>query len=302
MVTRKDDNAAFAITVEYDKEAPNPENVFLGISKLISSFKAIDNQLIACVDTDTETELILEDVEKGSIKVWLRNQLKKIPDDALASGDYKKVIGHFLVEAKYFVIEKCSQNDSFPSVSNVTEIEDGIQEIAQNSEINMLNCYTKPDREQFLMSINMLGESFASFRSKDVLKMEKGNGQTLTVNTKFRLPMQTIDEFCAGETIENDVTDIVKVRKPDFLGETAWEFRYEDKGISAKISDDLWLNKYLSGHEVVLPGDSLKVNMHIISTYDGNKIWIKSKYEITKVLAVVHQPISIPLLEEKKPT
>ena len=46
------------------KKSPNPENIFIGIAKLIESFKAMDSELITCVDTNIETEMLLEDVEK----------------------------------------------------------------------------------------------------------------------------------------------------------------------------------------------------------------------------------------------
>ena len=41
----KDWNGLFSIVVDYDKESPSPENIFIGIAKLIESFKLIDKQL-----------------------------------------------------------------------------------------------------------------------------------------------------------------------------------------------------------------------------------------------------------------
>ena len=58
----------FHITVDYDKKSPNPENIFIGIAKLIESFKAMDSELITCVDTNIETEMLFRRCEKGSVK------------------------------------------------------------------------------------------------------------------------------------------------------------------------------------------------------------------------------------------
>jgi len=91
----------FCIHIEFDPTAPNPERIFESIAKLIKSFQEIDCHLINCVDTNIEPILVLEDIEKGSIKVWIAQILKELPDHALADGDWKKVLGKFLVQGKH---------------------------------------------------------------------------------------------------------------------------------------------------------------------------------------------------------
>ena len=77
--------------------------------------------------------MLLEDVERGSIKLWLKNVLKSIPDSAIEDLEYKKIIGHYLVKAKYYVLQKCSDVDEIKDAEYVEEIENGIKEIADET-------------------------------------------------------------------------------------------------------------------------------------------------------------------------
>ncbi len=57
-----------------------------------------------------ETEILLEDIEAGSIKVWLRNALHAVEDEALKTLDWKPAVGKYLVRAKYAVIRWIDDN------------------------------------------------------------------------------------------------------------------------------------------------------------------------------------------------
>ena len=45
--------------------------------------------------------MVLEEIETGSIKIWLGNQLNRVDDDALKKLDWKPLVGKYLVRAKY---------------------------------------------------------------------------------------------------------------------------------------------------------------------------------------------------------
>ena len=279
----------FCLTVEYDKQSPNPEKIFLGIAKTLEAFKALDAQLITCVDSSIETDMLLEDVERGSIKLWLANVLKSIPDNAIENLDYKKIVGSFLIKAKYLVLSKCSDTELIKDVSYVEEIENGVKDIAKATGVNALECYSAPPREGLLQGIQKVSEAFSSFDNKNTVTMTDDEGNSLVLNTGFCLEAETIEKLCTGEIIENDMELIVKVRKPDFLADTNWVFKHGEQTIHAKIEDKKWLSRYLNGEIVVLPGDSLRVKMHIISSYGNNQALLRTKYEVTKVINIVHK-------------
>ena len=283
------ESSLFCLTVEYDKQSPNPEKVFLGIAKTLEAFKALDVQLASSVDNSIETEMLLEDVERGSIKLWLKNVLNGIPDSAIEGLEYKKIIGYYLLKAKYYVLKKCSDVDEIKDAEYVEEIENGIKKIANETGANGLGIYTAPPREALLTSVSKMSEAYELFGEANVITMEDGEGNRLTLNTNFRLTAENIDELCAGETIDNDTELILKVRKPDFLADTLWTFKHGTETIQGKIDDKEWLGSYLNGEVVVLPGDSLRAQIHSVATYDNTQTLMKIKYSITKVIDVVHK-------------
>lgn len=277
----------FCLTVDYSKDEPNPEMVFLGISKLISAFSSMDNDLSGCIDSKIEPVIILEDVERGSIKVWLKNIVKSLPDEGLKDGDIKKIIGAYLLKAKYIILTYVGDKETISSIEDVQNIENNIFNLAKQTDVSMLGCYTCPVRSNLLNDISNYGEALSNFREKDNIYFETPGGNKLHINSGFRLPRENIERFCTGETIENIIEAILKVKQPDFLGNAQWSFKYGKQTIEAKILDEEWLFKYKHREITVLPGDSLKVKIRTETVYGKNNDILNQKNSIIEVLAVV---------------
>lgn len=99
------DNTDFCITIDYAKNSEHPERVFESMSALIKSFRDFDSDLIGSIDNQIEPVLTLENIETGSLKTWLANKLRGIPDEAIKEMSWRKVLGSYLVKAKYIVIK-----------------------------------------------------------------------------------------------------------------------------------------------------------------------------------------------------
>jgi hypothetical protein len=96
--------ADFAFEVDFKRGEGSASRVFLAINDFIRACEHIDAELVRTIDNNIETVLLLEDIEAGSIKVWLRNALSAADDDALKTLDWKPAVGKYLVRAKYAVI------------------------------------------------------------------------------------------------------------------------------------------------------------------------------------------------------
>lgn len=96
--------ADFAFEVDFKHGEGSPSRVFLAINDFIRGCEKLDAELAHTIDNNIETVLVLEDIEAGSIKVWLRNALRASEDDALKTLDWKPLVGKYLVRAKYVVL------------------------------------------------------------------------------------------------------------------------------------------------------------------------------------------------------
>ena len=107
-----------------------------------------------------------------------------------------------------------------------------------------------------------------------------------------------MEELLTREVNSNESIMILKVRKPDYLGESKWEFVL-DRGFDAKIIDIDWLNRFQNRIEDVRPGDAIRANVRteIRYGYEGEVVGVR--HTIVKVIEVVRfNPPSQALLTQ----
>ena len=77
---------------------PEPA-LFDAASELIAGFELLDSTVAASIDSKTKTLIVLEDVQSGSLRVLLKNVLKRVDDEALKSLEWKKAGPHLLEQS-----------------------------------------------------------------------------------------------------------------------------------------------------------------------------------------------------------
>ncbi len=80
------------------------------------------------------------------------------------------------------------------------------------------------------------------------------------------------------------------IKKLDIMGNSAWEFRYNDHSIRALMEDENWLQEVQTGKISFKSGDALYAQLEIIMELDENKIPIDGteKYVVKRVLEHIH--------------
>ena len=77
---------------------------------------------------------------------------------------------------------------------------------------------------------------------------------------------------------------ILKIKKPDYLGDSKWQFKHGKKTMEMKILDDAWLNRFRMKQVTIAPGDSLRAIVKSEVKYDFSNDVISEKHEILKML------------------
>ena len=113
---------------------------------LLGSLARFDRDMIRSVDVTIEPVLLLEDVEAGSIKVWVATILKSTDDSAIRSGDWKKVLGEYLVKGKYFLLEKPVGVETITQPRLLDEIQSGLLLEAELTNVRSLPGYAPMSR------------------------------------------------------------------------------------------------------------------------------------------------------------
>jgi len=280
--------ADFSIIIDFDKGSINPGRVFESMAGLIMAFQDLDKDLIGSIDSRIDPILILEDIEKSSLKTWLAYTIRSIPDDAINDLDYKKIIGHYLVKCKYIILHRLEGKAELTDASEIEDIQFELVEEAKNTDLKKFPDYTPLSPQKIVKHISQISEALEPLSDKDIAKIGTPNGEA-SFNLSLKIDRATLEDLITAERIENKATMILKVKKPDYLGQSQWDFKHGTKTISSKILDSNWLSDFQERKHDVRPGDCLKARVKTTLKYGHDQSLIGTLYEVIKVIAVIRQ-------------
>lgn len=98
-------------------------------------------------------------------------------------------------------------------------------------------------------------------------------------------------DFIPAERIESESSGTMPmtllVRRPDYLGDTMWEFRHGKSTINAHILDEEWLVRFRLGEEVIVPGCALDCLVAHAYGYNAAGELKTSKHDVVTVKRTV---------------
>jgi hypothetical protein len=209
----------FCITIDFKKESENPSRVFQTMTDLINAFQEFDSNLIRGLDAKLEPTILLEDVETGSLKTWLSSVLKGVPDEALKEADWKKLIGQYLVKAKYIVINKLDGQTNITDAKFIEEIQSELVEEAKKTDVKLLPHYEPLPIPKIINSIDKINKSLSHLDKDDTAYFESSESEKSTFNLSLNFTPETIEDLLTKESLENETLMILKVKKTRLLGD-----------------------------------------------------------------------------------
>jgi 8-oxo-dGTP pyrophosphatase MutT (NUDIX family) len=265
LLVARDEDGIFCLKIAYELGTADPGRVFRSMASLIGSFTALDRVLEQSVGVKGMPTLLLEDIETGSLKTWLRNRLEEVPDEAIQDLSWKKVVGSYLVKGKRRLIQSLGENPSIESRADIARIQAAVREVAEETGVTRLPVYTPPDAERLLRA--------ASDVSAAVHELSDSDRATY-------------------------VSDEGEVKKPDYLGVSMWEFRHGEHPLAARIEDLDWLRRFQSRELDVRPGDSLKAGVRTDVRYGYQSEIVSVHHTILVVYGTERPPLDTQLLLE----
>ncbi len=287
MTAQPDITPDFGITIHFDK-GESPSAAFKTLSEMIDAFEQFDRDLLDSIDTKIEPTIILEDLEVGSVKAWLRNILRSVDDDGLKELDWKKIVGGYLVQGKYAIIKFLEDKTEITSRTDIQQLEQELYQLAKKTDVKRFPAYTPISTVKLLHNIKNISASVNSLKETDRVSFTiTEESKTAEFNMQFQFSPESVEDLLTKETLTSEAVMILKVKKPDYLGESRWDMRHEKRTIPAKITDMAWLAKFQERKVNVRPGDSLKVRIKVSVKYDYNNEVIGEDYDIVEVLEVI---------------
>ncbi|MFC1870405.1 hypothetical protein ACFLYE_03970 [Chloroflexota bacterium] len=282
--------ADFCIEMLYKKDSENPSRVFRSMSELIDTLQDIDRHLVSSIDVNIEPILLLEDIETGSIKVWLRNLLTVVPDDAAYNLDWKPIVGQYLVKAKKAMVDFIDKKTTISDVSEVKPLEDEIYQLAENTKVRWLPAYTRVPPKLLLEGMQKISQSLSHLSKEDKAKYIIPNQPESEFNLTFNIAPESIEDLLAKETLTSESEMIFKVKKPDYLGDSMWDMRHGKGVIQVRILDKKWLEQFQRRKVDIRPGDSIRAIVEISNKYDADGELISTHFNANEILGVIPLP------------
>lgn len=279
-------DADIEIRVEFERGAGDPTRVFRTMAGLIESAQSLDTHLALGIGASVRTSLVLQDVEAASLKAILRTVVSSLPDEAVKAGEVKKVIGHYLIAAKHKILDWCGQREEIGSREEVKQLQDEVHALAEASDVKVIPAYAPIELTTLLSDITAIREALSHLAANDAASFSSAEGQSI-YNRRLHISEAMVQELVTRETIPTESERIVKVKKPDYLGTSKWEFKYAGHAIEAKILDVAWLQRFQSNLEPLNPGDSLRVILREEVAYGYDSEIVNIDYTVLKVLDVL---------------
>lgn len=283
--------ADFCISIDFKPGTPDPARIFRAMTSLIDNFNVIDRDLIQSISGDIQPILLLEDIRTGSLQAWLKQALEMIDDDAIKNLDWRPAIGKYLVRAKYIMVNFLEKNVTVSDRKQITEIKEDLLKAAEETEVLHLPIYTPLPDAKIAEDLRLLSEATGHLTTDDSVKYISAEGEA-SFNLQFAISPEAIEDLLTEETIVSTNEMILKVKKPDFLGDSMWDFKHGSRPIPAKILDQVWLKRFQDRLEDVRPGDALRASVEIEAKYGYDREIVATHYRVVKVHTVLKVPLS----------
>ncbi|MGI8548980.1 MAG: hypothetical protein ACR2M1_16940, partial [Gemmatimonadaceae bacterium] len=275
----------FAIYIDYDRESADAARVFRVMAAFIDAIQQLDFDLAHAVAAEAEASTRLTAVEAASLKAWI--------DSIIGYADGGNVpmtppghVERFISRAREKVLGYVGGHSTVESAADVAQIRAEISQIAEEEGVTAALTYNTPVQKTLLADMQQLGEATADLSRDDRLEYQSDRA-VIPVTEKFSLASERIDELLTYRTDEDILTEVLAVKKPDYLGHSMWQFKYHGKNVDAKMDDADWLARFHARQVVLRPGDALRARVHAIVRYGEDGSLVSERYAITKVLAVL---------------
>lgn len=279
--------SSYEIKLTFDFNTENPSRLFQSFAKIIEGISSYDSIIAKSINSNILSKIILDDIEKGSLIAKLMNELTFNEDEKFDTIENNEDIENYIEECRNLGLKFIE--DGKVDVEDLEKLSENLDFIAKNNNIKNTFNYESVDILELAKSLNDVSNSTKQLYDEEKYSVKSKKSEEIQIDKNSqKIDIDKVEEALTEELIENEREGFYKIKKPDFLGDSQWDFKFGNKKVLAKILDEDWLEDFHSGKIVVVPGDSLKVKIKQTSRFNRNGYLISDKIEIIEVLEIKH--------------
>jgi len=171
----------------------------------------------------------------------------------------------------------------------VTELQESIHALAEGTNIKNVPAYSKiPEKD--LMEILLRNHEAA----KQLLDTDEIffviDGSKKKYNKDFAISKESIENILTKDAVEKIELLELGVKKPDYIGNSMWEFIHNNKIIEATMLHESWLREFRDRKVTLKPGDSLLAEVKTTIFFNHRSEEIRRSYSVVRVEKIIIQP------------
>ena len=271
----------YSIRINFDEELmERPERVFEAMGLYVKGFNGLYTAFVKWVDHNLNIQYGLRKTRDGSLIADVGHILK----------DKTKHLNIFSVwDGIYRGLEKAIVDvGKIDSEGDVKSFVDNVN--AQLPDNDSRICECDANLYEVAKNLKLVFEGMQKLSPNETTEFGI-NDRFHKISPSFNFP-RAPDELFEDKIIPFPSRDLLTIKRPDYVGNAQWDFlstKRKSKKISAKILDEIWMNRWRN-HEVQFwPGDALLVKIITRRYVSGTDGVVSYKDEIINVLDVISQ-------------
>jgi len=274
----------YEVRLTYQQGALKPSRIFSSMAQMIESINKTDEILGKTINCKISTDQILDEIQTGSIIAKIR-ELIEVDETAFCIPSTKEKIESFFNKSKAEVVKTLANKKKLENPDDILQLSKKIESIAKEENLIDVLGYSSPNTFELAKNLQEISESTSELYEGECIEYysDGGNGDKIQLQPQTEVFIETIKESLVEQTIKSERKIILKIKKPDYLGESRWEFRHDKTVVFAKITDETWMDKFHKKNITLGPGDALDVIMITVDQYDKNGNLLISQHTIEKI-------------------
>jgi hypothetical protein len=167
---------------------------------------------------------------------------------------------------------------------------------AEQTGVRQIPAYQPISHKEIIISIEKINNAIKSLSKTDNASY-RTQEDIVSFNLDLHISPESMEDLITREELESKCKMIMKVKKPDYLGESKWEFIFDNHIIHVKIIDAEWLKKFQNREIDVRPGDSIRAEVLVKTKYGYDFSVIGIYYEALTILEVLREENDTKQLE-----
>lgn len=275
------------VVIDYTPGKTPATSVLQAAMQMVDALDKLDGVLLSSIDTSLEPVSVLNDVQHSSLKMMLARVLRNVPDDKVASLNWKSWIGGLLVKGKYLLLQKID--------ADAPQVQEALLELRDQykSPPGQLIDFKPPSVSDVMDALDAVSKA-RSTMAGHLVKIETELGDVSLPDVTPSV--SDLDATIPTQEVTNSGVEFFKVKSPDMLGKSQWTVQRNNRNVKVEMLHKSWLDAYHRREKAILPGDSLKCRFEETVFYDQNGNERDRKLSIIEILEIITPPIQTQLL------